>query len=100
MFSVPLNVSLGESKVKQENLVCSFVMADAEVIWLYIPVDEVSIVHVLNTSHHLVDQHENCLEGELSESLVEEGLKRRTHQIHDQNIVIACINRFVPSVEQ
>lgn len=75
-------------------------MTNAEVIWLNVPVDEVSIVHVLDTGNHLINEHENCLQGELSERLVEQRLERRTHQIHDKHIVIAFIMRFLPSVEQ
>ena len=61
VFSVPLDVALGESEVDEEDLVSSFVESDAEVVGLDVSVDEVPVVHVLNPSYHLVHEHQNSL---------------------------------------
>ena len=83
VFAISLDVSLGKTEVDEEDLVTGLVEADAEVIRLNVSVDEVSVVNVLNTSDHLVDQHQNCLQGELSECVLEETLQGRAHEIHD-----------------
>ena len=83
MFSVSLDVSLCKSEVDQKDLVTGLVETDAEVIRLNVSVDEVSVVNILNTSDHLVDQHQNCLQGELSECVLEETLQGGAHEIHD-----------------
>ena len=83
VFAISLDVSLGKTEVDEEDLVTGLVETDAEVIRLNVSVDEVSVVNVLNTSDHLVDQHQNCLQGELSECVLEETLQGRAHEIHD-----------------
>ena len=83
MFSISLDVSFCKSKVDQKDLMTGFVKTNTEVIRLNVSVDEVSVVNVLNTSDHLVDQHQNCLQGELSECVLEETLQGRAHEIHD-----------------
>lgn len=72
MLAVSLNIPLGQSEVKDEYFVGSFVQADAEIIRLDVSVDEMPVVHILNSGNHLIDQHEDCLERELAESLVEQ----------------------------
>ena len=88
VLAVSLDVSLGKSEVKNENFVAGLVQADAEVIRLDVPVNKVPVVDVLNPLNHLVDEDEHSLEGELPESLVEEGFKGGAHQIHNQNVVV------------
>ena len=89
MLAITLDVTFSQPKVQNENLIGSFVQPNAEVIRLDVPVDEVSVVHVLDAGDHLVDEHEDGLEGELAEGLVEEGLQRGAHEIHDKHIVVA-----------
>ena len=88
MLSISLDIPLGESEVQDENFVGSFVQANAEIIGLDISVDEVSVVDVLNTGDHLVDEHEHGLQRKLPECLVEERLQGRSHEIHDQDVVV------------
>ena len=88
VLAVPLDVPLGQAEVQDENLVGSFVQPDAEVVRLDVSVNEVSVVDVLDTGDHLVDEHKNSLEGEFAEGLVEERFQRRTHQIHHEHVVI------------
>ena len=38
----------------------SFVESDAEVVGLDVSVDEVSVVHVLDPTYHLIDKHQAC----------------------------------------
>ena len=75
VLSITLDVSLSQSKVKNENLVAGFVESDTKVIRFYVSVDEVSIMNILNTSNHLVDKHQHTLQRKLSESVLEERLK-------------------------
>lgn len=62
VFSVSLDVSLGQSEVQDEDLVSGLVQPDAEIIWLNVPVNEVPVVHILDPGDHLVDQHQHCLQ--------------------------------------
>ena len=83
VFAISLDVPLGKTEIDEEDLVTGLVETDAEVVRLNVSVDEMSVVNVLNTSDHLVDQHQNCLQGELSECVLEETLQGRAHEIHD-----------------
>ena len=91
VLSVPLDVSLGQSKVDQEDFVAGLVETDAEIVWLDIPVDEVAVVNILNSGDHLVNEHEHGLEGELAEGVLEEALKGGAHQIHHKHVVVAWL---------
>lgn len=66
MFSIPLNVSFGKSEVQNENFIGSLIQTNTEVIRFNISVDKVSVVHILNSCNHLVNEHQNCLEREFS----------------------------------
>jgi hypothetical protein len=88
VLAIPLDVALGKSKIKEENFIGSFIVSNTEVIGFNVTMNEVTIMHVLNSSDHLVNQHQHGFEGEFSEGLVEEGLQGWAHQIHDKNIVI------------
>ena len=55
VLAVPLDVALGQSEVDEEDLVRGLVEADAEVVGLDVPVDEVAVVDVLDPGDHLVD---------------------------------------------
>jgi len=79
VLSISLNISLGQSEVKNKNFVGSFIQSNAEVIWLDISVNEMSVVNVFNSGNHLINQHEHCFERELSESLIKERFQRRPH---------------------
>jgi hypothetical protein len=70
VLAVSLDIPLGEPKIKKEHFVASFVVAHAEVIRFDISVDEVPVVDVLDPGDHLVDQHQDCLQGELPESVL------------------------------
>ena len=71
VFSISLDVTLGESKVDQEDLVTGLVESGTEVIGLDVTVEEVPVVHVLDTGDHLVYEHEHSLETELTEGIFE-----------------------------
>jgi len=96
VFAVSLNVSLGQSEVKKENFVASFVVAHAEIIRFDVSVDEVPVMNVLNSGDHLIHQHEDSLQGKLSESIFEKWLKGGAHQIHHQDVVVSWISLFLP----
>ena len=69
VFAISLDVPLGESKVEQEHFMAGFVVTHAEVIGFDISVDEVPVVDVLDSGDHLIDEHQDCLQGELSEGV-------------------------------
>ena len=75
MLAISLNVPLGQAKVQDEDLVASLVQADTKVIGLDISVNEVSVMDVLDSLDHLVNQYEHSLKRELPEGLVEQRLK-------------------------
>ena len=64
MLAISLDVSFGESEVKEKDFVGSFVVAYTKIIRLYIAMDEISVVHVFNSGNHLVNQHQHRLKGE------------------------------------
>ena len=72
VLAIALDVALCQPEVQDEDLVGGFVEPNTEVVRLDVAVDEVAVVDVLNPADHLVDQHEDSLETELAESLVEE----------------------------
>ena len=71
LAAVPMDVPLGKTKIQEEDLVCGLVVAHAKVFWLYVAVEEVTIVDVLNSTQHLISQQEHGLEGEPSQCLFE-----------------------------
>lgn len=57
MLAFLSDVSLGESEVQKEDLVGSLVKPNTEVIRLYVSMEKVSSVNVLNSLNHLVYKH-------------------------------------------
>lgn len=57
MLAVSLNISFGQAKVNDEDLVAGLIESHTEVVRLDVTVDEVSIVDILNPRYHLVNQH-------------------------------------------
>ena len=55
VFAISLDITLGQSKINEENFVTGFVKSNAEVIWLDVPVDKVPVVNILNSGHHLIN---------------------------------------------
>ena len=100
VLSIPLDVSFSQSEVDHEDLVAGFVETNAEVVWLDISVDEVSVVDILNSRNHLINDHEHGLEGELAEGVLEEILKGGAQQVHHEHVVVAWVGGGVPSLEQ
>ena len=88
VFSIPLDVPFGKAEVENEDLVAGFVEADAEVVRLDVPVNEVAVVDVLNSLNHLVDEDEDGLQREFPEGLVKEGFKGGAHEIHNEDVVV------------
>lgn len=88
MFSISLDVPFGQSEVNEENLMWGFIDAHAKVVRFDISMEKVPIVNVLDPGNHLVDQHENSLEGKLPESALEQSFEARSHQVHHQHIVV------------
>ena len=56
VLAVAVYVPLRKTEIQDEDLVCGLVEAHAEVVWLYVAVDEKTIVDVLNSTQHLVSQ--------------------------------------------
>ena len=57
MFPIPLNVPLGQSKINQKYFIRCLVMPNTKVIGFDVPMDKIPIMHVLNPSNHLINQH-------------------------------------------
>jgi hypothetical protein len=100
MLSISLDVPLRESKVDDEDLVGGFIQAYTKIVRLDVSVDEVPVVDVLDARDHLVDQHEHGLQRKLPQSFVEQVFEGGAHQIHDEDVIVACIFEQIPSVEQ
>lgn len=66
MFSISLNVSFSQSKIKNEYFVRGLIESHTKVIRLDISVDEVTIVDVFNPRDHLIDKHKDGFERELT----------------------------------
>ena len=58
VFAISLDVSFGESEIKNENFMGCFVQSDTEVIGLDITMNEMSVVNVLDSLDHLIDENE------------------------------------------
>ena len=56
-----MNSLFGQSEIDQEELVAVTSNSHQEVVWLYVTMDEVLHMDVLDASYHLVSQHENSL---------------------------------------
>ena len=89
MLAISLDIAFSESEVDDENFVAGFVEAYTEVVRFDISVNKMPVVDVLNSSDHLVDQHQHSLEGELPEGVFEEAFEGRAHKVHDEDIVVA-----------
>jgi hypothetical protein len=100
VLAVSLDVPLGEPEVDEEHLVAGLVVAHAEVVGLDVAVDEVPVVDVLDPGDHLVHQHQHGLQRKLSEGVFKEGFEGFSHEVHHEDVVVACICRKIPSVEQ
>ncbi len=59
MLAISLNVSLGKSEIKNEDFMAGLIQTDTEIIWFYISVDKVTVVNVLNSLNHLINENEN-----------------------------------------
>ena len=58
VFAISLDVSFGESEIKNENFMACFTQANAEVIGLDITMNKVTIVNVFDSLNHLVNENE------------------------------------------
>ncbi len=61
VLSISLDVSLCQTEVQNENFMASLVQTDAEVIWLYVSVDKMTVVDVFDSLDHLVDEYQDGL---------------------------------------
>ena len=62
-----------------------------EVVGFNVAMNEVLVVNVLESSDHLVSQHEDGFEGETTTAEVEEILQTRSKQIHHKDVVVALV---------
>lgn len=59
MFAISLNIPFSKSKIKDENLIGGFIESNAKVVRFDISVNEMSVMNILNSGNHLINQHEN-----------------------------------------
>ena len=62
MLSISLNVSFGKPEVQNKNLVACLVQPNTEVVWLDVTMDEMTVVNVLNSLNHLVNENKDCFQ--------------------------------------
>ena len=79
VLSISLDVSFGQSEVDDEHFVTGLVDSHTEVVRFDVSVEEMSVVDVLYPVDHLVNNHQNCLEGKFSEGVLEQRLQGGTH---------------------
>ena len=89
VLSIGRHELLGETEIDDENSVGVLSSSDGEVIRLDISVDDSSGVDVLDSLDHLLGNHENCLQGELSGAVVEEVFEGSSEEVHDHQVVLA-----------
>jgi hypothetical protein len=77
------------------DLVAVFSDPHQEVVWLDILMDEVLQMNVLHPIDHLLNQHEDGLQGKPTGAEVEEILQGLTQQVHHQHVVTPFLS--VPS---
>lgn len=83
-----LSVPLGKTEVDHINVVLLLANSDEEVVRLDVSVQKVPAVNVLNSLNHLVCQHEDCLEAELSLAVVKQVFKGRTQEVDNHDVVV------------
>ena len=71
-------VFLSQPKVNEEKFVAVSSNTHEKIIWFYIPMNEVFVVYILNSSNHLVSQHQHSLHRESARAEVEEVFQRRS----------------------
>ena len=81
-------VLLGEAEVDDVDVVAALSGAHQEVVGLDVTVEEVLGVDVLDSSNHLIGEHQRALQGELSAAEVEEVLERGAEEIDDHDVVV------------
>lgn len=81
-------VSLGQSEIDKVDHVLLLAEADQEVVRFYVPVEETLLMDVFNSLQHLNAYHQGGLECELAPTVLEQMLKGRSQQVHDQHVVI------------
>jgi len=86
-----VSVLLGQPEVDEEQLVTVTADSHQEVVWLDVSVDEVFIMHVLDSADHLVSEHENSLHCKSSGAEVEEILEAGAEEVHDEYVVVSLL---------
>ena len=89
LSSLRVSVSLGQAKVDHMNDVLLFAMANQEVVWFHVTVNEVVIVKEFKSLYHLVSNHQSSLDCEFTFAEVESVLETRPQQVHDHRIVVS-----------
>ena len=80
--------SFGEPKVDNINVMLLFADADQKVVRFDVSVQKVTRVDELVPLQHLVGEHQDCLEGEFTFTVVEQVLQAGTQQIDDHHVII------------
>ena len=90
-----VSVALGKAKINYIYYVLLLAVANKEVVWLHIPVNEVVVVKELQSLYHLVCNHQSSLYCEFPLAKVECVLQTRTKQIHDHRIIVTFYTKPV-----
>jgi len=84
-----VTILLRQSEVDNEYLVAVPTNSHHKVVRLDVAMDEVFAVHVLDAADHLVGQHQHRLHRKTAGAEIEEVLKTRTEQLHNEYVVVA-----------
>jgi len=91
LSSLWVSESLGKPEIDQVN-VRRFLVTDQEVVWLYISVQIVARLHVLDSLQTLDSNHDDSLQGEPLFAIPEQVFQRWSQKLHDHNIVVSFNN--------
>jgi len=84
-----ITIPLGKTVINHVKGVLLFPNTDQEIIGLHVTMNERIGVQVLYPGEHLVSDHQNCFECELSVAVSEQVLKRGPQQLHHHGIVVS-----------
>lgn len=83
-----VSVFLGQTVIDQMNDIGVLAKSHQEIVWLYVSMNIVLPMDLLNALDHLVSNHKNCLHGEFFSTEIEQISETRPKHIHDHHIKV------------
>ena len=88
LSSLGVSESLSKAEVNHVQQMLFFVYSYQEVIRLHVSMQEMVVMQELNPLHHLVSQHQHCLQRKLPLAEGHEILQAGTQQVHDHRVIV------------